>query len=362
MDIDIILDPEMSPQAIAELAVAAEKAGIRALWSSNYHQYWDCFISLVPAAMATSRIILGPLAISPWEMHPLKMANALLSLNEIANGRGMIAVGGGGGVLGAVGWKASADGEPWPGRHPVKGTRYPERRVRGVREALEVMDLARQGKMTMGYPGEIFNINRPFVMNWAKSAKPLLYSCSSGPQMIRMGGQYADGIQVSDFTVDMMPDALENVNKGLALRENPPQDFRIGNFWAWHVKKDREASLWEARRELIWRGAVIGKEEHVLRKFCHDDHEVQVIMDNWENFRKAFWTRSGEIEGVPPDLVSRLIDGLASAGNLDDLEREIERYQGFKANGLTELCLRVHDEPMESLKIIAERVLPAVRD
>ena len=39
-----------------------------------------------------------------------------------------------------------------------------------------------------------------------------------------------------------------------------------------------------------------------------------IIMDNWENFRKAFWTRSGDIEGVPPDLVSRLIAGLASAG------------------------------------------------
>ena len=361
MDIDIILDPDMSPDAIAELAVAAEGYGIRALWSSNYHQYWDCYISLVPAAMATSKILLGPLAVSPWEQHPLKMANALLSLNELAKGRAMIAVGGGGGVLGAMGWKASADGEPWPGRHPVKGTRYPDRRVRGVRECIEVIGLARRGKIAMGYPGQIFDINRPFIMPWAKSGGPLLYSCSSGPQMIRMGAEVAEGIQVSDFTVDMMPEAIENLQAGFAKRGNRPDDFRVGNFWAWHVKADRDVSLWEARRELIWRGAIIGKEEHVLRQFCHDDDEVSVIMDNWENFRKAFWTKSGEIEGVPPDLVSRLIEGLASAGGLEDLDKEIERYQGFAKAGLTELSLRVHDNPMESLKIIGERVLPAVQ-
>ncbi len=362
MDIDIILDPEMTPTAIAELAIEAEKLGIRALWSSNYHQYWDCFLSLAPAAQATSRIILGPLALSPWEMHPLKMANALLSLNEIAKGRAMIAVGGGGGILGAIGWKASATADPWPGRHPEKGTRYPDRRVRGVRECLEVLDQARSGELAMGYPGEIFDINRPFQMAWAKSPGPLLYSCSSGPQMIRMGAEFADGIQVSDFTVDMLPEALENVAVGQSRRESPRENFRIGNFWAWHIKTDKETSLWEARRELIWRGAVIGKEEDILRKFCHGDDEVQVILANWENFRKAFWTRSGNIEGVPPDLVSRLVEGLASAGDLSDLDKEIDRYKAFARNGLTELCLRVHDEPMESLKIIGEQVLPALQN
>jgi len=110
MDIDIILECYVSPGQVSELAVAAEKLGIRALWSSNYHQNYDCFMTLVPAALRTSRIILGALAVSPWELHPLKMANALLTLNEVSNGRGMVAVSGGGGVLGALGWKIHPDG------------------------------------------------------------------------------------------------------------------------------------------------------------------------------------------------------------------------------------------------------------
>ena len=41
MKIDIILEPDVTPEQMAELAVTAENLGIRALWSSNYHQNWD---------------------------------------------------------------------------------------------------------------------------------------------------------------------------------------------------------------------------------------------------------------------------------------------------------------------------------
>jgi hypothetical protein len=43
------------------------------------------------------------------------------------------------------------------------------------------------------------------------------------------------------------------------------------------------------------------------------------------------------------------------------MDREIERYRGFKASGLTELSLRLFDDPMDGLKLIGEHVLPALR-
>ena len=48
-------------------------------------------------------------------------------------------------------------------------------------------------------------------------------------------------------------------------------------------------------------------------------------------------------------------------GRLDDIDREIERYQAFAAGGLTELSIRLFDDPMDGLKMIGERVLPALR-
>lgn len=362
MDIDIILEPDVSPAQMAELAVEAENLGIRALWSSNYHQDFDCFLALAPAAAATSKIILGALAVSPWELHPLKMANALLTLNQMSNGRALIAVSGGGGVLSACGWRISKDGPTWPLKDEVLGQRYPERRVRGVRECIEVLELARSGKLVYSYDGEIFQVTRPFQIKYDDSESgPLIYGCCSGPMMIRMGARLADGIQLSDFTVDMVPEAMQNVRAGLEKRDRPADGFRVGNFWAFHIKKDREVSMYEARRELIWRGAIAAKNARDIAPHVDGEDEVQAVIDNWDNFFKAFWTRSGQIDGISPDIASRLIAGMSSAGDLDALDAEIERYRGFRDAGLSELSIRLFDDPMDGLRIIGEHVLEALR-
>ena len=96
--------------------------------------------------------------------------------------------------------------------------------------------------------------------------------------------------------------------------------------------------------------------------FLHDESEMDIIMENWENMRIAFRNRSGVIEGIPDDIINRLIAGMASAGDLSDIDREIERYRDLAGAGLTELDLRLFDDPMDGLKLVGERVLPAVRD
>ena len=362
MDIDIILAEDLSPAQIAELAVAAEKLGIRAIWSSNYHQNWDCFLSLAPAALATSKILLGPLAVSPWEMHPLKITNALLTLNEMSNGRAMIAISGGGGVFGACGWKLTKD-QPttWPFKDETTGSRNPPRRVTGVREALELLDVARTGKLNYSFDGEVFSVTRPFQMQYAQAEQgPLVYGCCSGPMMIRMGARVADSIQVSDFTPEMMPEAMEYVAEGFKQREKPKDTFRIGNFWAWHMKEQKDVSMYEARRELIWRGGIVAKKTAEIEPFIEPD-EVQLVLDNWDNLFKAFWTRSGQIDGVPEHIVNNLIAGMASAGGPDEMDHEIDRLKAFAASGLTEIALRLFDDPMDGLQLLGERVLPQLR-
>ena len=92
---------------------------------------------------------------------------------------------------------------------------------------------------------------------------------------------------------------------------------------------------------------------------CED--EVQLVIDNWDNFFKAFWTRSGKIDNVPENIVNDLIAGMASAGDEDDLERELERLKAFAASGLTEIALRLFDDPMDGLKLIGQHVLPKFR-
>ena len=346
MDIEIILEPDLHPNEIAEIAVKAEEYGVRAIWSSNYHQNWDAFMSLVPAAQKTSKILLGPLAISPFEMHPLKMANSLLTLNEMSEGRAIIAVGAGGGTLGAMGEK-------------------PFRIIRAVREAVEIIIMASEKKLNIKYEGEIFKVTRPFMQGftWAKTDRPKVYTCSTEEQMLRLGGQYADGLQMSDVALPMLNEAMKNIQVGLSKREQSVEDFRIGNFWAWHIKKDREESMKEARRELIFRGSLLPP--FSLHHFLTDE-EAQIVIDNYNagpnnEFAKAYISRSGVIENVPEELVNKLIDDLSSAGDMRDINKELERFYQFKEAGMTDLSIRLFDDPWDGLKMIGEKVLPALK-
>ncbi len=67
--------------------------------------------------------------------------------------------------------------------------------------------------------------------------------------------------------------------------------------------------------------------------------------DGYGPWEKVVWNLTEE-------LVHRLIAGMASAGGLDAIDGEIERYQQFAAGGLTELSIRLFDNPMEGLKLL----------
>lgn len=341
MQLEIILEPDLTPTQVAEIAVAAEKHGFRALWHSNYHQNRDAFLALVPAALATSRISLGVLAVSPWETHPLKIGNALLTLNELSNGRALVAIGGGGSVLGAIGMKMDPKAN---------------RMVRGVREAVEIVQAVASGEFHRGYEGEVFRVSRPFKHGWAKPPAPAVFTCSTGEQMLRMAGRIADGTQMSDVTPEKIDHHMAALREGLAQRQKPAEGFRIGNFWAWHVKQDREKSLYEARRELVFRGELLPP-KYDMEPYVTGE-ERQLVIDKWQNFAKAFWTRSGVIEDVPESIVSRLIEACSSAGDLADIDRQVERLKVFERAGLTDLSIRLFDEPMAGLELLARHVLP----
>ncbi len=346
MQIEIIIGCEMHPDEVADYAVAAEKAGVRALWHSNLPNGWDPFIGLSQAARATSRIRLGVLALSPYEMHPVRIGYSIISLNELARGRAILGLGGGGAM--ALATTVRPEGASLDfGKMRI---------VRGVREAAEIIFAMTSGEFQRGYTGQVFSVNAPFKLDFMQQPRPRIFTCSMGPQMLRMGARIADGMQVGDVTADRMPEVMAEVRAGLEKRDRPAEDFRVGNFWAWHIKADRERSMHEARVGLFARAEVIPPHiglDHVL-----GPDEAKLVRDNYRNFLIAGVTRTGDIKGVPPELVQKLIDNVASAGDYGDIDREVERFRAMERAGLTDLALRVFDDPWESLETIRDRVIP----
>jgi len=336
MQTDVILEADVTPAQVAELAQIAEGYGIRGLWTQNYSTGRDPFMSLMPAAAATRRILLGAVVISPYEMHPLKIANMVSTLNEASNGRGMVVIGGGG---------------EWPG---VLKVGY-GRRVTGVGEAIGMVHRAVRGQVVK-WDGKVYSA-RYFRSPWVKGPPPIIYAGATGPKMLDMAVRFADGTMLSDMIEPMLPGTMKTLHDALARHGRKPDAFRVNNFCAFHVKKDREASFREARRELMVRGW-LGEEwyEPLLTP-----EEAQVVATHKEAFLTAFRTRSGDIKGVAPEICAKLVEGLSLAGDLSDLDRHVGRLKKFAAAGMTENALRLHDDPAAALHIIGRELLPRLR-
>ena len=183
MNIEIIIGCEMHPDEVSEYAVAAERAGVRALWHSNLPNGWDPFIGLARAAQTTSRIKLGVLAISPYEMHPVRIAYSIISLNELAEGRAILGLGGGGAMALAT-----------TIRPPGASLDFRKMRiVRGVREAAEIIYRMLSGEFHQGYQGEVFSVNAPFPLGPSELAFALNWRGSilntSGPAPRDLAGR-----------------------------------------------------------------------------------------------------------------------------------------------------------------------------
>ena len=335
MEIDIILNEFTSPHAAVELGLMAESYGLRGVWSANYAWSRDPFMTLSLLADRSARIRLGPMAISPTELHPLKMANLLLALNELSNGRAMIMVGGGGAVQSAMGKKR-------------------ERMIRSVRECLEILKGASPDK-TMNYDGEIHKV-WGYKPAWATDKLPLIYYGANHPQSRRLAAQLADGVITSDFVVPLMKEFVEQTYADLEAAGRSPADFRISNFWAWHIQEDAEASAREARRELMLRGWL---GEQYFAPFLDED-EVKLMRDHEQDFLNAFLHGTDIIENVPPELVSKMIENISFVGGLDQIDHAIETLRAFADAGLTEIALRVHDDPADAIRLIGERIAPAL--
>jgi 5,10-methylenetetrahydromethanopterin reductase len=335
MRVDILLEPDQSPDQLVALARLAEACGIQRLWLQNYLSCRDPFMALVPAARATRRIGLGVCVVSPWEMHPVKLANALLTLQEFSAGRAALVVGGGGEWLARLGIT------------PVK-------RVRAVREALELVHRGVAGA-PLTYQGELYRVYgyRP---GYAAGPPPLVYAGANQPQMLHATAPAADGVMYSDMPRAMIAATVAATHAALADKGRGSDGYRVSNIWAWHVKADGEAARREARRELLLRGLL---ERWYLESFL-DPADCAAVVSDKQPFFRAYRDRSGDIAGVAPRIVDACLANLTFTGTPAEIAPRLDELLAFRAAGVDELCLRLHDDPADAIRLIGECVVPYV--
>jgi hypothetical protein len=130
----------------------------------------------------------------------------------------------------------------------------------------------------------------------------------------------------------------------------------VNNFWAWHVKPTRAEAEREARIWLTVRGTLYPPYINDVL----DPEEAALVNRNINAFIRAYNKKSDLVEGVPPQLLSKLARRCTSACGVDELDQEIERLREFERAGLSEIALRIYDNPEWTIRLLGERVVPAL--
>jgi len=335
MRVGVVLDGRRSAAEIAELARLAETYGFSHVWLSGGARTKDHFVRLALAAAATRRIRLGPIAVSPFEMHPVHIGLALLTLDEIAPGRACL-------VLGAGGDLAATLAPPKRGR------------VEAVEECLDILRAQAAGG-EINYAGAHYRVTGLFSP-WSRVAMDRLYLGANRPRMLRLGARKADGVMVTDMPLGYLGALVARIRAELTEAGREPTTFALSNWFVWNVQDTLAEAERLARRQLAFRLYYI---REIASSIGLTDAEARELAANQPEMLRAIF--GGREPWSPPAPVAqRLIEHLTLTSDRRGLEGCIGRLLDFERLGLTEIALAPHGDPAAAIKLIGDAVIPAV--
>ena len=335
MKIGVVLDGRRTAAQVAELARLAEARGFSHVWLSGGARTKDHFVRLAVAAAATSRIRLGPVAVSPFEMHPAQIALSLLTLEEVAPGRATL-------VLGAGGDLAKTLGPPRHGR------------VEAVAECVDIVRAMAAGG-EIDYAGAHYRVAGLFSP-WRDVRMNRLYLGANRPRMLRIAAQKADGVMMTDVPLAHAPSMIGRLRAELNDASRDPRTFALSNWFVWNVQESLDEALRLARRQLGFRLYYI---RDVAPSIGLSEAEALELEAKQPEMIRALF--QGAEPWMPPAHVAeRLIEHLTLSGDRRGLDGCVERLLEFERLGFGEIALAPHGDPAAAIELIGAAVIPAL--
>jgi alkanesulfonate monooxygenase SsuD/methylene tetrahydromethanopterin reductase-like flavin-dependent oxidoreductase (luciferase family) len=199
VDTDIVLNPiDLTSATLLDAARAAEDAGFAGVWTYDHlsgavlhgRRTLDVWTMLGALAAVTTRVALGPLVANATVRHPAHINSAVATLQELSGGRVRLGVGAGAGP-----------GSPFARELTMLGLdvhRAPTRR-RMVADTVGYLHALWSGAPEfVGAAVDFRDVEGVLIPD---PAPPIIVG-ANGPRMAALAGDYADGVNVHEFTPD----------------------------------------------------------------------------------------------------------------------------------------------------------------
>jgi 5,10-methylenetetrahydromethanopterin reductase len=326
--------PTGSPPEVVRWARLVEGLGYEILGISDSQSICrDVYMTLALCAVNTERIRFGPRVITPVTRHPAVAACAAATLEELAPGRTLVALGSGDSAAFNV------------GRRPAS--------LAELREYTEtIRSLLTTGSAT--YHGA------QATLTWKRAAVPL-YLAASGPKTLRLAGQIADGVVIrTGITPEIVRDSIAQVRTGA---QEAGRDLGVIDMW-WWPDVNVAASYREGVDEIKMSLAAAGN--HLSRFTTEGKHIPPDLLEKVKILGERYAFSSHTLPGSSNNrlieelgLVDYLADRFAAVGTPAEC---IKKLEAAAEAGARQFWMSVHfDDKERFLRDWAAKVAPAFR-
>ena len=318
------LNNDLPPAEYVALASAAESVGFDQIWVSNDLFLRSAMPLLAAMAHATTRLEVGTGILNPYTLHPAEMAMLAATMDELTGNRFRLGLAAGAGEF--LKWVGIEQEQPLTAvRETVQAVRS---LLRGERVEMEGRFLRWSGEAYLRFP--------------APRVTPI-HVGATGPQMLRLCGELADGALPLLFPPEHYFTVLPYLQEGMARRDPtlPPLDL-AACIWV-SLADDREA----ARRVLAQKIAYYG---HALSPLIWD--RLGLVRADFDPIEQAIMVDRDEERAIA--LVDERMLRIGVVGGAGEL---IERLDPLVAAGAEHLSF---GPPLGPDRLAAVRILGRV--
>ena len=294
--------------------------------------YRDVYMCLALCAAGTRRVRLGPRVINPLTRHPAVAAGAAATLAEMAPGRTMLGIGTGDSAVLNLGLTPST-------RARLRAY------VETVRELLET--------------GRSQWEDRPVRMAWGRGRVPV-YLAASGPRMLQLAGEIADGVIINTgLTPDVIRASIAEVRAGAESAGRRLEDVDLWWLPVANVRDDRTAAIDEVAMTLASAGSHLSRFTTEGKHIPPELHDAVVALG--DRYRPDEHSRpDSSNRGLIRELglLDYLAGRFAIAGTVDEC---VEKVAAAVEAGARQFWMSIHFDDKERFLRDWKAVIKAFR-
>lgn len=318
------------PETI-RLAQLCEDLGYDCVWLPDQTFHRDPFVALAAIAGATRRIQIGLGVTTPYARHPVQIARAIATIDELSGGRAILG-------LGAGNKKMFLD----------KLGLAQDRAAARVRETAIVTRRLLAGE-SVTWESPDLTLNDVKLEFPARAGLPI-YIASRAPLMLSVGGEMADGVIAEAlFTPGGIGYFLERVQQGVAAAGRDGARIDTVCWQVVNVADDRARGVESLRP---WAAHIIGASSaEIAGRMGIAPEAIAAI--------HAAYIDGGQ-NAAARHVTEREVDAVAIVGDADHCA---EKVRGIAAGGVSTISLLVRGTTADkeyTLRQFAKQVIPQI--